>query len=424
MRFQIISEEEYNEFWKNYKYRNFLSYYKISKFRKLNNWNVEYVGVINNNKLEAAAMLLSKVRRFKQKEFYTPRGILIDYKNYNLLSFMVKNIKEYIKKNKGYIYRIDPYIIYKQRDINGDIVEDGINNEEICSNLKKCGFKHVTLSNTEQDTWMFTLNIENKTKDELFSEMKPNTRTMIHKVEKSGITIRELDFNELDKFQDVMKSTGKRKNFKIKPISYYQDMYTLYHDTKEVKFLIAELNIKNHIEILENSLKEKEDALNKLNEAKYNEGKRNSLNNEISSIKKKITHNKEILNEEKNDIIYLAASMFLMIDPEVVYLFSGNYDKFMDFNSQYLIQWIMIQYAVDNKFKKYNFYGIPANINTKPKDYGIYEFKRGFNGQVEELIGEYSLPINKYYYINHILNIISNILHSIKKSFIKNKNKL
>ena len=46
---------------------------------------------------------------------------------------------------------------------------------------------------------------------------------------------------------------------------------------------------------------------------------------------------------------------------------------------------------------EHNFYGIPANINEHPKDYGIYEFKKGFNGYVEELIGEFELPITWHY---------------------------
>ena len=91
--------------------------------------------------------------------------------------------------------------------------------------------------------------------------------------------------------------------------------------------------------------------------------------------------------------------MFMLIQPEVIYLSSGNYEEFMKFNSQYLIQWELIKYGIENGFKKHNFYGIPENINEHPKDYGIYEFKRGFNGYVEELIGEYELPITWHYYL-------------------------
>ncbi len=57
----------------------------------------------------------------------------------------------------------------------------------------------------------------------------------------------------------------------------------------------------------------------------------------------------------------------------------------------------MIKYGIRNGHKKYNFYGIPANIADKPEGYGIYLFKKGFNGYVEELIGEFELPITWHY---------------------------
>ena len=100
--------------------------------------------------------------------------------------------------------------------------------------------------------------------------------------------------------------------------------------------------------------------------------------------------------------------MFMLIQPEIIYLSSGNYIEYMKFNSQYLLQWMMIEYGIEHGFKKHNFYGIPAHINAHPKDYGIYEFKRGFNGQVEELIGEYELPITWHYHLIKLIQKIKN----------------
>ena len=96
----------------------------------------------------------------------------------------------------------------------------------------------------------------------------------------------------------------------------------------------------------------------------------------------------------------------MLIKPEVIYLSSGNYEEYMKYNSQYLIQWELIKYGIENGFKKHNFYGIPANINEHPKDYGIYEFKRGFNGFVEELIGEFELPVTWHYKLIDLIHKI------------------
>ena len=61
----------------------------------------------------------------------------------------------------------------------------------------------------------------------------------------------------------------------------------------------------------------------------------------------------------------------------------------------------MIKYARDNGYKKYNFYGISENFSDeKDPEYGVYKFKKGFNGYVEELIGEYHLPLSLLYYLH------------------------
>ena len=98
--------------------------------------------------------------------------------------------------------------------------------------------------------------------------------------------------------------------------------------------------------------------------------------------------------------------MFILYGDEVVYLISGNYKKYMQFNAQYLIQWEMINFAVNNNYKRYNFYGISGNFDKKDKNYGMYEFKKGFNGYVIKLIGELELPITFHYKIHKILKTI------------------
>lgn len=404
MEFTELTEDEYEKFWETHPLKTFLSAPEIGHLRKNNGWNLEYVGVKDNKSLVAATMLVSIKRKLGKREFYSPRGYLIDFNNKELVNYFTEELKKYIKKNNGYVLRIDPYVIYKQRDIDGNIVEDGIDNSSIVNNLYKLGFKKVPIKNMEQVGWMFSLDIEGKEEKDILDGMKPNTRNTIRKASKIGITIRELDYDELDKFQDIMIQTGERKNFSIRKLSYYQDMYKLLHDKNQIKYVITELDLNNYLDGLKKDKEKKEEELSKLSTAKYNDGKRKSLNNEILSFDKRIKETNDIKNSTGKDKIILSGSMFIMIQPEIIYLSSGNYEEYLHFNSQYLIQWDMIKYGISRKFKKHNFYGIPANINEKPKDYGIYEFKRGFNGYVEELIGEFELPISKEYYILKLIH--------------------
>ena len=408
MKFQEITEKEYREFWENHPLKTFLSAPEISKLREKSNWTTYYVGVKEEKKLIAATMLLSHKRHFGKYEFYSPRGYLLDFKNKELLEFFTNELKKYIKDKKGYVLRIDPYVIYKERDIDGNIVEDGIDNSDVVNNLQSFGFKKVKTENMEQVGWMFSLNLDGKTEEQILKEMKPNTRNTIRKAEKFGITVNEISYDELDRFQNIMVETGERKGFGVRKLSYFQEMYKLFHDKNEVKYFITELDLNAYIKRLEEEKQEKEEKLNNLSDAKYNDGQKKNLTNEIASIDTRIIDSNKIKEESGKDVITLSGSMFMLIKPEVIYLSSGNYEEYMKFNSQYLIQWELIKYGIENGFKKHNFYGIPANINEHPKDYGIYEFKRGFNGVVEELIGEFALPITWHY------NLFE-LIHKIKK---------
>lgn len=408
MKFQEITEKEYREFWENHPLKTFLSAPEISKLREKSNWTTYYVGVKEEKKLIAATMLLSHKRHFGKYEFYSPRGYLLDFKNKELLEFFTNELKKYIKDKKGYVLRIDPYVIYKERDIDGNIVADGIDNSDVVNNLQSFGFKKVKTENMEQVGWMFSLNLEGKTEEQILKEMKPNTRNTIRKAEKFGITVNEISYDELDRFQNIMVETGERKGFGVRKLSYFQEMYKLFHDKNEVKYFITELDLNAYIKRLEEEKQEKEEKLNSLSDAKYNDGQKKNLTNEIASLDKRIIDSNKIKEESGKEVITLSGSMFMLIQPEVIYLSSGNYEEYIKFNSQYLIQWELIKYGIENGFKKHNFYGIPANINEHPKDYGIYEFKRGFNGVVEELIGEFALPITWHY------NLFE-LIHKIKK---------
>ena len=119
-------------------------------------------------------------------------------------------------------------------------------------------------------------------------------------------------------------------------------------------------------------------------------------------------------SEKDVSLIPLSVGMFITYGNEVIYLFSGSDEKYMkEYNAQYLIQWHMIKYALGHKFKTYNFYGIQGLPDKSSKDYGIYDFKKGFTsdetGRVIELIGSYELPINiPFYHLHQLLSKLKN----------------
>lgn len=405
MEFCTLNEKEFRKFLDNNEQRTFLQTPEIGKLREKSGWTIHYLGVKKDKKVVAAAMFVSITKHFGYKEFYSPRGLLVDYHNKELLDFFTKNIKEYVKKNKGYEFRIDPYVINVERDTNGEIVQGGIDNRDIRENLLSLGYKRVKKEDMEQVGWMYVLDIDGKSEDEVLKNMKPNTRNTIRKTLKNGIEIVELEKKDLPLFHKIMIETGERKGFSIRKLEYFENMYDLFYPRGEIKYLLTKLDLSKHIKMLEEDKEKQLEEKNKLSDAKYNDGKRKAFDSTISGIDKRIEHAKELMDKH-GEVINLSSSMFIMTDPEIVYLSSGNYEEFMSYNSQYLIQWEMIKYGIKHKFKRYNFYGITGNFDKNDKDYGIYEFKTGFNGFVEELVGEFSYPVSPMYYVFKLIKKI------------------
>ncbi|MEG0138893.1 MAG: peptidoglycan bridge formation glycyltransferase FemA/FemB family protein, partial [Bacilli bacterium] len=344
-----------------------------------------------------ASMLLAKEKFMGKKEFYAPRGFLIDYNDQQLVNDFTNEIKSFVLNHNGFVLRIDPYLVYKQRNINGDIIA-GIDNTTVVNTLKKIGF--TKCSNDEQLKWLYVLELENKTEDDIFKEMCSNTRNIIRKTLKSNIKLRYLKKDDLYLFEKITNETGSRRGFNSKNLDYYTQMKDLFKD--EVLFVVAELNLTCYISGLNNELLLQKKRLDKLSDVKANNGKKSELNITITSLLKKID-NANAIKETDGETIILSGAMFMAYGDELVYLFCGNYKKYINFGAQYFIQWEMIKYAIKNNFKRYNFYGISGVFDKRDESYGIYEFKKGFGGHVEELLGDYELGFGNHYKLYNFL---------------------
>ena len=347
MNFITIDEDEFRKFAETSPYKSFMQTPEIAKLREKQGWTVYYFGIEENQKLKAAAMLVAKPTFLGKSTYYCPGGPLLDLEESELTSYFFTQLKRYAKTHNGYILQIDPYYELIERGRYGEPKENGFNHKKAITNLKRQGFQ--AMEHSSQPKYLFTLDLRNKTSDQVLTEMKRNTRNHIRKAEKMGVTVRELKREELSIFKKITESTSERRNFTDKPLSYYEQMYDLFHDRGEVMFMLAEA-----------------------------------------------------------DSIPLSAAMFMTYGNEVVYLFSGSDEKYMrDFNAQYAIQWHMIKYAVEHKFKTYNFYGIQGLPDKSQKGYGIYDFKKGFTseetGRVVELVGSYELPVGLIFYKLHQL---------------------
>ena len=397
LKFTILSDVEFDKFAKNHPLNNFFQSIYMKELLVSLNREVYLLGLkdINNNII--CATLLAKTSKILNKYTYEAlKGYLIDYSNSKLVKYFTDEIIKFIKSKKGFRLIIDPYILSKEKDINGKYIKDGIDNTYVINYLKEYGFRDI---NNNQVKLTFVLNT-NKDFNIIFNEMKPNTRNIINKtLNKYKLLVEELSYNKLYIFKQITNDTCLRKNFKDRDLSYYQKIYKAFKD--KIKVLICKLDLNIYLDEL---IKEKESINNKLNT--NNDKKKKQLNKELININKKINEIR-VLKQDNNYLI-LSGAMFIIYGDEVVYLFSGSYEKFMKFNGQYRLQYEMIKYACLNNFKRYNFYGIKS-CDTRD---GIYEFKKGFNGYVEELLGAYEIGISFPY---KVYKLLSNLKKIFKK---------
>ena len=425
MKLVNLTKAEFKKFANKHEQITFHQTEEWANLKKVNGWKAYYIGLKDENKIKAAALILAKeIPIIKKKMFYSPRGFLIDYNNYELLKCFTQELKKYIKKEKGIFVKIDPYVEYQERDNNGQIVENGYNNKAAVENLKKLGYKFFgfnTMQDTLQPRWMHVIEINGKTEEEIQKDMESKTRQILRKNEKSSIKTREITKEELPIFKSIMEHTGDRRDFIDRPLTYYEAMWDNLHDSGILKILIAEIDFdefeKNTIkekEEIEKSLKDRiykhDNNLLKMNEKKYETSNKQDEES-IDRLKKqviKIKDYKKEYGQKKN----LGTILFLIYGNEVLSLFGGTDDNLLQFQSAYTVHYAGIKYAIEHGYKRYNFYGITGDFNKENPLFGLYLFKKSFGGHVVELIGEYDLVISKLWY--NIYNLAFKVYHKIK----------
>lgn len=405
MKFTKLTVDEYNLFRTSHPSRDFMNSLEAMELKKMNHWEVEYVGVKEGNNILCATPLTSipvmKIYRF----YYAQRGFLIDYQNKELLTFFTKELITYLKKKKALYLIADPNILYKERNIDGDLVEDGFDNSFVIKNMEQAGFIHQGFTNNFQVLseirWMFSLYLEGEDEATLLKEMHQQTRWSINKTIKQDIKIRELSVDEIDYFIKMMDHTSQRRGFAARENDFYTNQMIAFKD--KAKLLMAYLDVedfssrlKKEEENLQNQIKEVELKLQEIKSKKYTKKKKEL--DEAIALNGRNQKEAHELEEKYGKIIPMATSFFILDGDEVVYLYSAAYDAFKKYNAPYAIQWYMIRYALNHNYKKYNFYGISGDFSKDAQDYGVYMFKKGFNGVVEELVGDFVLPVKKLPY--------------------------
>lgn len=415
-----LTEQEFNQYAEYHLCNTFFQSSYWGKLKQSTGWNYELLGYKEDGILKGATLLLSKkIPVINKKMYYAPRGFLLHYEDTELVQKFILAMKEYLKGE--IFYKINPYVNYRLRNSNGE-PSNNETNESIVLNLKKLGFKHngytITYGTDLEPRWLSVLNLKEKTEEQLLKEMQPNTRYSIRGSYKHGFKLTEIDDSRMSEFKELMLHTSERRGFIDRPLIYYQEMYRSFAKEDKIKVMLVELDTVSYLKELEEeitNLKEKIAKLADLTTSKATRMKK-ELEFELAHREKTIEEIKD-LKEKNGETIVVAGGLFMTYGTQVLSLFGCSYREYMKWNPQYFLNFEMIKYALQNGYEKFNFYGITGEFSKDSPNYGLFDFKRGFNADVVELIGEFT------YVLSPIANQCYQRLFWVYKKVKKMKNK-
>lgn len=173
--------------------------------------------------------------------------------------------------------------------------------------------------------------IKGKTKDEMLMSFTQKTRYNIRVALKHGVECRPCGKEMLPEFYRIMEITGKRDGFAIRPLSYFENLLDTMGD-----------NVRLYLSFYQGKV--------------------------------------------------VSGAITMNVAGKTMYVYGASDNEYRNVMPNYLMQWEMIKWALETGCHIYDFMGIVGELDDNN---GLYRFKKGFNGQLVEYVGDMEMPIKK-----------------------------
>ena len=397
MELRELTKKEFDQFALNHPLGSFQQTSFWGRFMEGDKFHAYYVGGFIKEHIVGACLLLSYERKKdKIRIFYSPRGFLIDYKNEELLKEFTEEVKKFIIEKHGVFLKIDPYILVRDRDNEGNIIEGGVYNDFVEVNLTNANF--IKVNDRIQPKWLSRINLKDKNIDDIFNNFSPKARQTVRRNERLGFKIRDFEFENIDKFMDIINDESKRYHTVMPTKTFYEELKQTFDGNiqlKEVYFKSDEV-INNIDKMISDVIKDKEIRIDNYHNSKMTEEYFIDKELEDEQEIKRLNSLKEYFSKCSDDVS-MGIYMFITIGNEVVALNGGIVDEYNKLDASYTLHYEMIKYAINKGYKYYNLYEIGNITDDNNKLKNSYNYKKNFGGEVVELVGEYDLVIDPKY---------------------------
>jgi len=198
-----------------------------------------------------------------------------------------------------------------------------------------------------QPKYVFRLDVAGKTEEELMAGFHQKWRYNIRLAERKGVEVRVCGKEMVPDFARLMLETGVRDGFVTRKPEYFTQMLD---------------NLGEHCRLY----------------MAFHEGEA------------------------------VAGTLAIHYGDKVWYLYGASSNAHRNLMPNYLLQWRMIQWAVETGCRVYDFRGVSGDLSEDNPLYGLYRFKKGFGGEFTEFVGEMDLVLKKpvYFAVEHGTNVL------------------
>lgn len=410
MKYQFksgIAESEYDEFVRNFPSTSFMQTPSWSKVKSA--WEHDFVGLYSKEKLICGAMILKRKLFLGKKLFYIPRGLVIDYKNKELLKEFVTSLKKYAKENGAIDIKIDPFICFSEDNIQNIKKNKGIetrksfskNTSEIVKNLEEFGFIHggykKEVNAYIQPRYTMAISLKNTNeqfyeKEELRRTFPKNTRNYIGSYhDERGVEFSySTNPEDVKDLVSVLHCTEERQHIALRSEGYFKKVMECFPENAVLFF--ARVNIDKYIKFLKNDMKE-------------HENKKEFCEKQIKEA--------ENIKKEFGPKPLAGATIVMMPTCKTgtkvaSFLYAGTNTKVLpSLKITNGLMFYRLCYCLDKGCDYCDLGGIDGSLEDH-----LATFKSKFNPNVLELVGEFDLIINKFWY--SLFNLGMKILKFIR----------
>ena len=328
--YEFITEKtlpEYEAFVQSHPKGNFAQSYLWGKQKPMWQWDAIAVRGEDGAIRGSLAVMTRKVPGIGRTLMYGCRGPVCDLDDRETFSQLLDGAKVLAKKYKSYVIKIDPDVPSSNTAFSSMLQSFGFRATEGGKNFEAI-----------QPRYVFRLNVEGKTEEELLANFHQKWRYNIRLAERKGVTVKICGKEMVPAFSDLMLTTGVRDGFVTRKPEYFAAM------------------------------------LDNLGE-----------------------HARLYMAFDPNDTP-IAGTLAIHYGDKVWYLYGASSNEHRNLMPNYLLQWRMIQWAVETNCRIYDFRGVSGDVSEDNPLYGLFRFKQGFGGDFTEFVGEMDLVLSPVIY--------------------------